>query len=172
VKRRRFNVLAAVSLGLCAATAGLWVRSYRVADYVAWQGSSHAHGFASSRGLLFGERCVAISRPYPPQALFYATLSPIDYGTMKPVGLKRDFRALGIGATLIEKPEERRYALFMPHWLLMLICLIPVLWWIRQYRHGQRLQRLKAGICVNCGYDLRATPDRCPECGAAVGPAA
>jgi hypothetical protein len=50
-----------------------------------------------------------------------------------------------------------------PYWILMLVFLIPP--GIRLYiRHRDRL-KVELGLCKICGYDLRATPLRCPECG-------
>ncbi len=54
----------------------------------------------------------------------------------------------------------------IPHWFAALIfAMLPALVLTNTVRRHQRQQRILKNCCLICGYDLRATPDRCPECG-------
>ena len=50
--------------------------------------------------------------------------------------------------------------------LIILFSPLPLAEVLMIRRRRRRTRRLAAGLCVRCGYDLRASPERCPECGA------
>jgi hypothetical protein len=52
----------------------------------------------------------------------------------------------------------------VPYWPLL--CAFGLLPLLRLRAWHLRRRRSSAGLCPLCGYDLRATPGRCPECGA------
>ncbi len=53
----------------------------------------------------------------------------------------------------------------IPYWLLLTLAAIPtaILW------HRDR-RTVKPGYCGVCGYDLRASKKKCPECGTPIAP--
>ena len=65
------------------------------------------------------------------------------------------------------------YQLKVPHWFASLVLAGPAAYCLfRRYKNGLRQTRIREGLCANCGYDLRASKDRCPECGTAIPPGA
>jgi hypothetical protein len=62
-------------------------------------------------------------------------------------------------------------SVFVPHWLVIgFAAILPAR---RAIVLMRIMTRQRKGLCLACGYDLRETPDKCPECGAGsvLGPA-
>ncbi|MDB5320374.1 MAG: hypothetical protein JWN40_2005 [Phycisphaerales bacterium] len=50
-------------------------------------------------------------------------------------------------------------------WLVLPLLILPGAWGWSYVSRTRRAKLRRQGRCPSCGYDLRATPDRCPECG-------
>ena len=53
----------------------------------------------------------------------------------------------------------------IPHLFVLLLSVPLLLWWILE--RTNRPGTVRSSHCGICGYDCRAMPERCPECGAA-----
>ncbi len=68
------------------------------------------------------------------------------------------FRNSFLGFKYVHTPEQAY--LIIPYWAPVLVAaVLTLLAWRRQRRI------FDPGLCQQCGYDLRASKDRCPECG-------
>jgi hypothetical protein len=174
--RRLFNLAAAVSLGLFLVTAALWVRSYREADeltcirdgtrYIAQLAGGRLIVLITNHGYFNSEEQGFQWRRYPGPAQVRGTSmwarSVMQRGRRAVLGV---WRGTIRNADWGSGPSSSE-VFIAPVWpVLALSAALPVLWLIR-YRRRRRIQRrLSLNRCPICGYDLRATPERCPECG-------
>jgi hypothetical protein len=176
VRRRLLNLLTALSLVLCVTILVLWAQSYAGSAgcyllrshgyselawlegdfYIShggsvgtrwereqWGRSSGLHGFwdVGSPGrpnLLREARFVIASRRL-------AVTCPIWNDT----GIFASYRIVRV-----------------PCWAATLVLALLPAWAI--LRHVRSARRHTRGQCPSCGYDLRSSPDRCPECGMAI----
>jgi hypothetical protein len=180
VKRRLFNLAASVSLALFVATVALWVRSYWIGDRVDWwtKGENLAsyrtiidHTISTGRGVIgfdtrrwFDEYEYGYHAPrwkrgrQDPRKLDIDSWDPSSKVFDAILGsYSIEDRKIGWGDYLSSR------LIRVPFWpIAVVMSAIPVIWFVRLVR---RVMRDHAGLCPSCGYDLRATPERCPECG-------
>lgn len=74
----------------------------------------------------------------------------------------RDLRIFGFLVTRLSD-GSRAVAVASPGWVVLLVAAVPVV--LRVRRSRRTIRWAAEGRCRSCGYDLRASPDRCPECG-------
>ncbi|MDB5173601.1 MAG: hypothetical protein JWN51_2374 [Phycisphaerales bacterium] len=180
MRRRLFTLLSALSLLLFVGTCGLWVRSYGRCD-VLWMERSHRFRLASERGKIEISTASKFStednywskihreRPSPYSANWTFTHFSSEVASRRIIStfdfeLHHHEPGLPIGdAGWNISDYQIISSARVPFWFCAIAeSLIPSVWLWRVVRDPRARQR---GSCRVCGYDLRATPDRCPECG-------
>jgi hypothetical protein len=166
MKRRVLNLLTSLSLLLCAAGVALWVRGRGCHDNLTFDFRGKTYQFSSGGG-----RFVAARAKGQVAAFFrvgggmrWTKESPFRWDDLydNPMFNFRGVFGLGYVTT------QTAHGILVPHWLACLAtAVLPALWVVRRAR-----RTAPVGHCARCGYDLRATPERCPECGAAPRPPA
>jgi hypothetical protein len=177
--RRLLTVLSIVSLLLCVATLVLWVRSYWVSDallevhYLPLDPSLSMHDGVPPRATQRVRGINAIRGGL----LVFQTYRAVGADMVGVISGRHWLRQAS--STAPSTPSRFRFTferkrsqygryirLQFPFWGIALACaILPASWLLSARRRWRRESRERNGQCVNCGYDLRATSDRCPECG-------
>jgi hypothetical protein len=143
-----FNGLVVISLVVCLAMAVLWVRGRSASDEVYINVRSHlliAGSFPNHGDFI-----------YYRAANYHGPLIRSFWGD-KRVGPMPEFWEMRVNGNSFKLDAAA------PWWILILFGLaMPV---VGLARGVSRLRATRKGMCPKCGYDLRATAERCSECG-------
>jgi hypothetical protein len=175
--KRLFSISVWSSLAIGLAIVSAWVFSYATTTGFRWIPASEDRMF--NVGWMTGTFIMAYSRFEPQEGEgvksgFSVASLPISAATEEAHriwwraagGPKFAFAGFRLGSVVSSGSSD--YVFDIPLWgLALLAACLPM---IAVYRCARARRRKRLRLCVACGYDLRESEDRCPECGRIVAP--
>jgi hypothetical protein len=170
--RKLFTLAAGVSAVLCVGVVVLFARSYRGGsaqpDRIDGRYSAGTYEVASYYG---GVRWKSVpdaparsSVPAPPNTPSGEFSTTRVFDPFPGVVWAEHWITRNVGgnppATWVARRDGR-----VDYWLPIVLTLLIPSMWLGNWSWRWRRRHAPVGICPSCGYDLRATPGRCPECG-------
>jgi hypothetical protein len=183
IAARSWPVVAGMSAILCVLLVVLWVVNQRAEEAIGRGGQVNADGNSRGYDLIATKYGITAQAEHarwknhpqnPPRdswSFRYQLEADPEYVfnwflTVRHIGMKG--HAFGLFWGVFD--DSRSYGNFrfswvlIPYWVPVVVSAIPpALWGVNRSRRNRR--RGSGQFCAACGYDLRATPDRCPECG-------
>jgi len=168
------NVALASSVLFVTSIVGWWQSGRGGCDVGAWYNAPSREGPRELWTLLASKDgvCMLFFYHVEKQMGEFAPLRDIDLALpawVRPAALLSPYHLHGGFAFRVRKYQpdplrvpKRSVIVSSPYWALALaFLLVPAAWVWQWFRTLCR----RPGLCASCGYDLRATPERCPECG-------
>ena len=170
------RVVLIASAGLLMVSLLGWSRSKFAGDSWFWGGRAHCGGMFVMDGVVrFGyaaQGSTGEARGFSHGSFDWRSQTR-GFGVRSWEEMRgRWYGRLGFGydpnARLDNTTGGRMYRVYFPFWGLTIVSLIAPGMVVIAY--CRRRHRHRRGMCPRCGYDLRATAQRCPECGAVPKP--
>jgi len=182
MRRKFFNLAGALSLALFLATTVLWLRAHVVQDVIALsvRGDRLIRVHIKENGVV-----IASIAGWPRREAFswrrdwtgkagYAVPVMFDGKTMSGKSVVPGVSYSSGTGTVTDPALPSAVTSVVSGKIVVIVWLWPLALTLAlagplttmAARHwAVRRDRRAKGRCVSCGYDLRATPERCPECG-------
>ena len=173
MKKGLLHIASGISFALFAIALIFWIRSGD-GDFLRYRRSPWQVDVTSSHGLCCAGWGTLISPFHPPKGL-QASFWPINRGPRVYFESPGQYKMTWFGFFLRHYHSETNtyffdgWTMIVPHWFLCAaLSPFPALDLRLVLRRRRRDRYRREHRCLTCGYDLRASKDRCPECGLAI----